>query len=181
MPSARCCFSRQQSIELQQIIQDRISDENKQIADLRQQIEQEEDIEKKENLYNQIDKIEETIDTKISDVLDELLPRAFAIIKDTARRFKEHTEVEVTATQFDRDIAAVRDSVEIRGDKAIWFNTWTAGIRGNEATAKIPVLIVSADSEQADEDKAMAMGANHYFEKPLQLNAIVEKVKSILA
>ncbi len=54
-------------------------------------------------------------------------------------------------------------------------------IRGNEATAKIPVLIVSADSEQADEDKAMAMGANHYFEKPLQLNAIVEKVKSILA
>jgi len=118
---------RQQSIELQQIIQDRISDENKQIADLRQQIEQEEDIEKKENLYNQIDKIEETIDTKIADVLDELLPRAFAIIKDTARRFKEHTEVEVTATQFDRDIAAVRDSVEIRGDKAIWFNTWTAG------------------------------------------------------
>ncbi len=118
---------RQQSIELQQIIQDRISDENKQIADLRQQIEQEEDIEKKESLYNQIDKIEETIDTKIADVLDELLPRAFAIIKDTARRFKEHTEVEVTATQFDRDIAAVRDSVEIRGDKAIWFNTWTAG------------------------------------------------------
>ncbi len=118
---------RQQSIELQQIIQDRISDENKQIAELRQQIEQEEDIEKKENLYNQIDKIEETIDTKIADVLDELLPRAFAIIKDTARRFKEHTEVEVTATQFDRDIAAVRDSVEIRGDKAIWFNTWTAG------------------------------------------------------
>ena len=118
---------RQQSIELQQIIQDRISDENKQIADLRQQIEQEEDIEKKENLYNQIDKIEETIDTKIADVLDELLPRAFAIIKDTARRFKEHTEVEVTATQFDRDIAAVRDSVEIRGDRAIWFNTWTAG------------------------------------------------------
>ncbi len=54
-------------------------------------------------------------------------------------------------------------------------------IRGNEATAKIPVLIVSADSEQADEDKVMAMGANHYFEKPLQLNAIVEKVKSILA
>ncbi|MBO7144929.1 MAG: preprotein translocase subunit SecA [Salinivirgaceae bacterium] len=118
---------RQQSIELQQIIQDRISDENKQIADLRQQIEQEEDIEKKEGLYNQIDKLEEAIDEKIAVVLDELLPRAFAIIKDTARRFKEHTEVEVTATQFDRDIAAVRDSVEIRGDKAIWFNTWTAG------------------------------------------------------
>jgi preprotein translocase subunit SecA len=118
---------RQQSIELQQIIQDRISDENKQIADLRQQVEQEEDIEKKEGIYNQIDKLEEVIDEKITDVLDELLPRAFAIMKDTARRFKENKEVEVTATQFDRDIAARRDSVEIRGDRAIWFNTWTAG------------------------------------------------------
>ncbi|MBO7495937.1 MAG: preprotein translocase subunit SecA [Salinivirgaceae bacterium] len=118
---------RQQSIELQQIIQDRISDENKQIADLRLQVEQEEDIERKEDVYNQIDKLEEAIDEKIAIVLDELLPRAFAIIKDTARRFKDSKEIEVTATQFDRDIAAVRDSVEIRGDKAIWFNTWTAG------------------------------------------------------
>ena len=118
---------RQQSLELQQIIQDRINAENQQIADLRQQIEQEQDIEKKENFYNQIDKIEEAIDVKIADVLDELLPRAFAIIKDTARRFKESKEIEVTATQMDRDIAAIRDSVEIRGDKAIWFNTWTAG------------------------------------------------------
>ena len=118
---------RQQSIELQQIVQDRISTENQHIDALRQQIEQEEDIEKKEDLYNQIDKIEEAIDEKIAVVLDELLPRAFAIMKDTARRFKESKEIEVTATQMDRDIAAVRDSVEIRGDKAIWFNTWTAG------------------------------------------------------
>ena len=118
---------RQQSLELQQIIQDRIASENQQIADLRQQIEQEQDIEKKEDYYNQIDKIEEAIDVKIAEVLDELLPRAFAIIKDTARRFKESKEIEVTATQMDRDIAAIRDSVEIRGDKAIWFNTWTAG------------------------------------------------------
>ena len=118
---------RQQSIELQQIVQDRISTENQHIDALRQQIEQEEDIEKKEDLYNQIDKIEEAIDEKIAVVLDELLPRAFAIMKDTARRFKESKEIEVTATQMDRDIAAVRDSVEIRGDKAVWFNTWTAG------------------------------------------------------
>jgi len=118
---------RQQSIELQKIIQDSVSAENQQIVDIRQQIEQEQDIEKKEDLYNQIDKIEEEIDKKIADVLEEILPRAFAIIKDTARRFKESTEIEVTATQFDRDIAAHRDSVEIRGDKAIWFNTWTAG------------------------------------------------------
>lgn len=54
-------------------------------------------------------------------------------------------------------------------------------IRENGATASLPVLIVSADSEQADEDKAIAMGANHYFEKPLQLSEIVEKVKSLVA
>ncbi len=118
---------REQSIELQKIIQDSVSAENQQIVDIRQQIEQEQDIEKKEDLYNQIDKIEGEIDKKIADVLEEILPRAFAIIKDTARRFKESTEIEVTATQFDRDIAAHRDSVEIRGDKAVWFNTWTAG------------------------------------------------------
>lgn len=60
------------------------------------------------------------------------------------------------------------------------FEVLTA-IKSNPETAKIPVLIVSADSEKADEEKAIEMGAEHYFEKPLQLNEIVEKVKSILA
>ncbi len=60
------------------------------------------------------------------------------------------------------------------------FEVLTA-IKGNPETAKIPVLIVSADSERDDADKALAMGAEYFFEKPLQLNEIVEKVKSILA
>ncbi len=60
------------------------------------------------------------------------------------------------------------------------FEVLTA-IKGNPETAKIPVLIVSADSERDDAEKALAMGAEYFFEKPLQLNEIVEKVKSILA
>lgn len=118
---------REQSIELQQIIQDSIKDENAKIANLRSTISAESDMEKKEDLYNQIDKLEEQIDEKIATVLDEILPRAFAIMKDTARRFKENDKLEVTATNFDRNIAALRDSVEIEGDKAYWHNEWNAG------------------------------------------------------
>ena len=55
------------------------------------------------------------------------MPKAFAVMKETARRFKENTEIEVTATQFDRDLAVTHDFVEIEGDKAIYFNSWLAG------------------------------------------------------
>ena len=60
------------------------------------------------------------------------MPRAFAVMKDTARRFKENKEIEVMATQFDRDLAVAHDFIEIEGDKAIYFNSWIAG--GNEVT-----------------------------------------------
>jgi preprotein translocase subunit SecA len=104
-----------------------------QIMDLKNQLDNEQlDIEQKEAIYNEIDKLEETIYKKIVNVLDDILPRAFAIMKDTARRFKENEEVVVTATQFDRDIAAQRESVVIKGDKAHWKNTWVAG--GNPIT-----------------------------------------------
>ena len=89
-------------------------------------------IEEREEIYNRVDKLEEEIDKKVEDILTELLPVAFAVMKDTARRFKENEEIEVTATQFDRDLAVNHDFVEIEGDKAVWFNSWIAG--GNEVT-----------------------------------------------
>lgn len=64
--------------------------------------------------------------------MTELMPKAFAVMKETARRFKENAEIEVTATPFDRDLAVSHDFVEIEGEKAIYFNTWLAG--GNEVT-----------------------------------------------
>lgn len=102
------------------------------IKDQRQKAEKEEDVDQKENIYNQIDKLEKQIDEKLEEVLDQALPRAFAIVKETARRFKENIILKVTARQYDRDLAATRESITIEGDQAVWKNKWMAG--GNEIT-----------------------------------------------
>ncbi|HEX2969211.1 MAG TPA: preprotein translocase subunit SecA [Bacteroidales bacterium] len=102
------------------------------ILNLRQQAEKEENVDKKEETYNQIDKLEKQIDEKLEETLDKVLPEAFAIVKETAKRFKENSVIEVTARQFDRDLAATRESITIEGDKALWKNKWMAG--GNEIT-----------------------------------------------
>jgi preprotein translocase subunit SecA len=86
----------------------------------------------KERISKEVDKLFEKLDTEIEANLDEILPEAFAIMKSTARRFKENETVEVTATQFDRDMAAKSDFVSIEGDTAVWKNSWTAG--GNVVT-----------------------------------------------
>ena len=124
---------RNKTLELQQEITNFIKEETEQIQAIKKQLDTEDlHVNQREDLYTDIDKIEEKIDEKIEEVLDQILPRAFAIVKDTARRFKENEYIEVTATDFDRNIAAQRDSVEIDGDKAIWYNKWMAG--GNEIT-----------------------------------------------
>lgn len=110
-----------------------IRKEEEEIVALKKRVEEEKPtIEEREEIYNRVDKLEEEIDKKVEDILTELLPVAFAVMKDTARRFKENEEIEVTATQFDRDLAVNHDFVEIEGDKAVWFNSWIAG--GNEVT-----------------------------------------------
>ena len=107
------------------------SDENE-IKTLREQAEKEEDVYKKEEFYNTIDKIEKQISEKLEEVLDKFVPMAFAIVKETARRFKENSVLEVTARQYDRDLASVRESITVKGEKAYWSNQWIAG--GNEIT-----------------------------------------------
>jgi len=104
-------------------------DENE-IKSLKGKAEAEEDVYRKEEYYNEIDKIEKLIDEKLEKKLDTLIPRAFALVKETTRRFKENSVLEVTARQYDRDLAATRESISIKGDKAIWSNRWIAG--GNE-------------------------------------------------
>ena len=88
------------------------------------------DIDRRQPLFDEIDKIESKILDKFEDALNEVLPTVFAIVKDTARRFAENEEVEVTATDFDRELAATKNYVRIEGDKAIWLNHWQAG--GND-------------------------------------------------
>ena len=87
-------------------------------------------IENRADLFNHIDKLEKDVLERMEVALDEVMPEAFAIMKSTARRFSENETVEVTATDFDRELAATHDFVEIDGEKAIYHNHWVAG--GNE-------------------------------------------------
>ncbi len=123
---------RDQTEEIRKEILASVEGEENEIKSLRVKAESEEDVYLKEEIYNTIDKIEKQINEKLEETLDQLVPRAFAIVKETAKRFKENSFLEVTARQFDRDLAATRESITINGDKAIWSNKWIAG--GNEIT-----------------------------------------------
>jgi preprotein translocase subunit SecA len=85
------------------------------------------DITGKDAIYQKVDKLVKERDKKIEEILNEILPEAFAVVKETARRFKENTEIVATATQLDRDLSVKKDYVTIQGDKAIYKNSWTAG------------------------------------------------------
>ncbi|MHA7109378.1 preprotein translocase subunit SecA [Sunxiuqinia elliptica] len=122
---------RGESARLKQVIQDRIQADLDEIAALKAKVE-EVDIQESEKIYQQVDKIEEQINEKIEVVLNEILPAAFAVVKDTARRFTENERLVVKATDFDRELAAGRDSIEIDGEQAVWYNKWIAG--GAEVT-----------------------------------------------
>ena len=110
----------------------RLRKNKKKIEELKATIETTE-LEDREGIFTQIDKLEKEVLEKYEKALDDVLPQAFAIVKDTARRFSENPEIEVTATEFDRNLAAQgKDFVRIEGDKAIWQNHWLAG--GNDMT-----------------------------------------------
>ncbi len=101
---------------------------DKQIAALHQKVADQPDlaIEEKEQVFDKIDKLETERNKQLEEVLLEVLPEGFAIVKETARRFKENGKLTVTATQFDRELAIRHKHVEIDGDKAIWHNKWNA-------------------------------------------------------
>ena len=103
------------------------------IAEIKLEMEKDIPVEEKEALATESDKLVKDEDTAIEEILNQLLPEAYAIVKSTARRFAQNESVEVTASDFDKLLAAQgRDFVEIQGDKAIWHNHWVAG--GNEIT-----------------------------------------------
>ena len=121
---------RARTEELKKYIKASAVEEQKKIEELKATIEATE-IEQREPIFAQIDKLEKEVLEKYEKALDEVHPQAFAIVKDTARRFTENAEIEVTATDFDRLLAAQgKDFVRIEGDKAIWQNHWIAG--GND-------------------------------------------------
>jgi preprotein translocase subunit SecA len=86
----------------------------------------------KDKIYQEVDKLKKDRDKKIEDILEEILPEAFAVVKETARRFKENTELSSSATQLDRDLSVKKNYIRIEGDQAIYKNSWTAA--GGEVT-----------------------------------------------
>ena len=122
---------RAKTKEIQSYVQNSANDLKKQIDELKAKIE-ETPIDERESLFSQVDKFDKEVLDRYEDALNEVFPQVFSIVKDTARRFTENEETIVTATDFDRELAAnpANDFVTIDGDKAIYHNHWTAG--GND-------------------------------------------------
>ena len=123
---------RAKSAELKQIIRDRTADDEARIAAIREELEKDIPVDRKEALASESDKLVKKVDEDIEKVLNEILPEAFAVMKSTARRFKENEAIRVKATDFDRTLSVTKDFVEIDDDEAVWHNHWMAG--GNEIT-----------------------------------------------
>lgn len=124
---------RAKTIEFKSRIKEYLKDIDAQISE--QQVKADDnsvDISEKTEVYEKIDKLKKDRDKKLEEILAEILPEAFAVVKETARRFSENSSIEVTATEFDREIAARKANVVIEGDKAQWKNKWLAA--GNEVT-----------------------------------------------
>jgi preprotein translocase subunit SecA len=124
---------RLKTAEIKDHVHNTIREKEESIQELKLQVESAVlDIEKIENIYHEIDRIEKEIIDVLEEVLMEVLPVAFSIVKETARRFKENEYIEVTASEMDKELASRKNSVQIHDDKARHMNTWMAG--GNPVT-----------------------------------------------
>ncbi|MFN8253318.1 MAG: preprotein translocase subunit SecA [Ferruginibacter sp.] len=119
---------RHKTQEFRQRIAEHLSAIDQQINDKKQEAESlpTADINGRDAIYKAIDELKKDRDKKIEEVLEQLLPEAFATVKETSRRFKENTTIESTATELDKTFAAKKDYISIDGDKSIYRNTWTA-------------------------------------------------------
>lgn len=127
---------REKTTEFKKRIADHIATEKDEIAKLKAEAEATEDMDAKEVIYARVDALEKDLKKKIEEVLNEIHPMAFAVIRETARRFTENKSIDVTASAFDRDMASKKSYVKITGGdhlaKASWSNTWP--VRGHDIT-----------------------------------------------
>ncbi|TXI70121.1 MAG: preprotein translocase subunit SecA [Flavobacterium sp.] len=117
---------RAKTAEFKAKIQQARAEKDAKIASLKQDAEQTQDIDAREDIYAEIDKIEKEAYEISEKVLNEILPEAFAVVKETARRFKDNTTITVTATPKDRELSATKPYINIEGDNATWANSWDA-------------------------------------------------------
>src|SRR5690606_31161987 len=124
---------RAKTVDFKRRIAEFLSDIDKEIAALKAEADQDGvEMSEKTAIYDKVDKLDKDRDRQLEEVLMQLLPEAFAVVKETARRFTENKELTVTASDFDRELAASKAHIKIDGDKAIWQNTWVAA--GTEVT-----------------------------------------------
>ena len=112
---------REKCQTLKDLIQARIADDEARIAAIKEELEKDIPLSQKEALATESDKLVKKVDEKIEEALDQILPDAFAIMKSTARRFKENEVIRVKATEFDRNLSATKEFVTIEGDYAVWL------------------------------------------------------------
>ena len=120
---------RHKTVEFRQRIAETVKEEEARIAEIKKYLEENYSLSnnEKEGFFKELEALENISYYKTQEVLNEILPQAFAVMKETARRFKDNEIIEVTATQMDRDIAAYRKCIDIEGDKARYHNSWLAG------------------------------------------------------
>ena len=124
---------RHKTVEFKEYVNNYIAEEEARIKELKLKAETEDlDLEKKNEIFEQVDKLEKQQLDKIEEALNNIMPEAFAVLKETAKRFKENEVVEATATDLDRELASKFDHINIEGDKVYYDNSWIAG--GNTIT-----------------------------------------------
>lgn len=119
---------RGKTVEFRARIKDHLAETDAKIAQLNQQAEELpfSDINGKDVIYQEIDKLKKDRDKEIEEILEELLPEAFAVVKETARRFKENSEIVATATELDRNLSIKREHIRIDGQQSVYNNSWMA-------------------------------------------------------
>ncbi len=117
---------RAKTLEFKTKINDARAKFDEQTKKLNAEADATEDIDKKEDIYQEIDKIKDSIYAATEKTLNEILPEAFAVVKETAKRFTKNASVEVTASTYDRELSASKEYVTLNGDKAIWATSWNA-------------------------------------------------------
>ncbi|MBQ5856133.1 MAG: preprotein translocase subunit SecA [Bacteroidales bacterium] len=124
---------RHKTVEFKEYINNYIAEDEARIKELKIKAETEDlDLEKKNEIFEQVDKLEKQQLEKIEEALNNILPEAFAVLKETAKRFKENEVVEATATDLDRELASKFNHINVEGDKVYYDNSWVAG--GNTIT-----------------------------------------------
>ena len=117
---------REKTIAFKQQISEARASFDSTIEQLQKEVKETHDIDAKESIYQQIDTQDEEAQKAVEEVLNLILPEAFAVVKETARRFVENTTIEVTATAYDRELSQQKEYIQLKGDKAHWANSWDA-------------------------------------------------------